>query len=179
MTANLVQLISQQAIAETVKRLAQELDWDYRDRTPIVIGVLKGSFIFLADLIRQMQTPIQRVELIKLSSYGSSTVSSGQVTMEMGVSAEIIAGQDVILVEDIVDTGLTTTKALQVVNKYEPESLKLCTLLDKPDRRKVSVTIDYLGITIPDKFIVGYGIDFDERYRQLPDIYALESSAEL
>ena len=179
MTAKLVQLISQQSIAETVKRLAQELDRDYRDRTPIVIGVLKGSFIFLADLIRQMQTPIQRVELIKLSSYGSGTVSSGKVRMEMGVPAEVIAGQDVIVVEDIVDTGLTTTKAFQVLSGYEPKNLKLCALLDKPDRRKVPVTIDYLGVTIPDKFIVGYGIDFDEQYRQLPDIYSLELLAEV
>ncbi len=144
-----------------------------------MIGVLKGSFIFLADLIRQMQTPIQLVELIKLSSYGSGTVSSGKVQMEMGAPAAVIAGQDIIVVEDIVDTGLSTTKAFQVLSGYEPKSLKLCALLDKPDRRKVPVAIDYLGVTIPDKFIVGYGIDFDERYRQLPDIYTLESPTEL
>lgn len=170
----LVPLISQQEIADTVQRLAQELDRDYCDRNPVVIGVLKGSFIFLADLIRQMQTPIQRVELIKLSSYGAGMTSSGEVRMQMDVPAAVISGQDVIVVEDIVDTGLSTTKAFQVLSSHQPKSLKLCTLLDKPDRRQVPVTIDYCGITVPDQFIVGYGIDFDERYRQLPAIYAVE-----
>ncbi|WP_404790647.1 hypoxanthine phosphoribosyltransferase [Altericista sp. CCNU0014] len=178
MTDRLVPLISQQTIAETVKRLARDIDRDYGDRPPVVVGVLKGSFIFLADLIRAMQTPIKRVELIKLSSYGSGTVSSGTVSMQLDVPAEAIAGQDVILVEDIVDTGLSVAKAFQVLGSYSPQSLKLCTLLDKPDRRKVPVTIDYCGITIPDRFIVGYGIDFGEQYRQLPDIYTLERPIE-
>lgn len=173
MTPKLLPLISQPEIADTVRRLAQELDQDYCDRNPVVIGVLKGSFIFLADLIRQMQTPIQRVELIKLSSYGAGTDSSGTVNLQMDVPAEVVTGQDVILVEDIVDTGLSTTKAFQVLNQHQPNSLKLCTLLDKPDRRKVPVTIDYCGLTVPDQFIVGYGLDCNEQYRQLPGIYVI------
>jgi hypoxanthine phosphoribosyltransferase len=174
MDKKLVPLISQSEIAATVQRLAQELDRDYANSAPIVVGILKGSFIFLADLIRQMQTPICNVELIRLSSYGSATVSSGEVKVLMGLSEGVINNQDVILVEDIVDTGLSTTKAIEVLKTYNPKSLKLCALLDKPSRRKAPVKIDYLGIEIPDRFIVGYGIDMDEKYRQLPAIYAIE-----
>lgn len=174
MASKLVPLISQQEIADTVKRLAHELDRDYRDRTPVLVGLLKGSFVFLADLIRQMQTPICNVELMRLSSYGSATVSSGDVKMLMGLSAGVITNQDVVLVEDIVDTGLSTSTALQALKAQNPASLKLCALLSKPSRRQVSVKIDYLGVTTGDRFIVGYGIDMDEQYRQLPAIYALE-----
>jgi len=174
MDKQLVPLISQPEITTIVQRLAQELDRDYANDTPIVIGVLKGSFIFLADLIRQMQIPIRNVELIRLSSYGCSTTSSGEVKVLMGLSDGIINNQNVILVEDIVDTGLSTTKAIEILKSYNPSSVKLCALLDKPSRRKVPVTIDYLGIEIPDRFIVGYGIDMDEKYRQLPAIYEIE-----
>lgn len=176
MTDSLVPLITPQELAATVQRLAQDIDRDYGDRSPIIIGILKGSFIFLADLVRQMQTPIQRIELIKLSSYGSGTVSSGEVQMQMDIAAELIVNQDVIVVEDIVDTGLSLSTAIEALKEYNPASLKLCALLDKPDRRKVSVVIDYCGITIPDKFIVGYGIDYAEKYRQLPGIYVVEES---
>ncbi|URD49878.1 hypoxanthine phosphoribosyltransferase [Chroococcidiopsis sp. CCNUC1] len=174
MNKKLVPLISQSEIAATVQRLARELDRDYQNCSPVVIGVLKGSFIFLADLIRQMQTPIFNVELIRLSSYGCSTISSGEVKMLMGLTEGIIHNKDVILVEDIVDTGLSTSKAIEILKADNPSSLKLCALLDKPSRRKVQVEIDYLGIEIPDRFIVGYGIDMDEKYRQLPAIYAIE-----
>jgi hypoxanthine phosphoribosyltransferase len=174
MDEKLVPLISQSEIAATVQRLARELDRDYQNCSPVVIGVLKGSFIFLADLIRQMQTPICNVELIRLSSYGCSTTSSGEVKMLMGLTEGVINNKDVILVEDIVDTGLSTSKAIEILKADNPSSLKLCALLDKPSRRKVQVEIDYLGIEIPDRFIVGYGIDMDEKYRQLPAIYAIE-----
>lgn len=174
MNKQLVPLISQSEIATTVQRLARELDRDYQNSFPIVIGILKGSFIFLADLIRQMQTPICNVELIRLSSYGCSTTSSGEVKMLMGLDEGIIHNKDVILVEDIVDTGFSTSKAIEILKADNPSSLKLCALLDKPSRRKVQVEIDYLGIEIPDRFIVGYGIDMDEKYRQLPAIYAIE-----
>ena len=174
MDKKLVSLISQSDIATTVQRLARDLDRDYQNRSPIVIGVLKGSFIFLADLIRQMQTQVCNVELIRLSSYGCSTTSSGEVKVLMGLSENTINNQDVILVEDIVDTGLSTTKAIEVLKGYNPASLKLCALLDKPSRRQIPITIDYLGIEVPDRFIVGYGIDMDEKYRQLPAIYAID-----
>jgi hypoxanthine phosphoribosyltransferase len=167
-------LISRQEIEAAVKRLAQDIDRDYRHRSPVIIGILKGATVFLADLIRHMQTPIRRVELIRLSSYGSATVSSGDVKMSLDIAPGAITGEDVILVEDIVDTGLSISRAIAALQTYGPASIKLCSLLDKPDRRQVPVTIDYLGITVPDRFIVGYGIDFDEQYRQLPDICVLE-----
>lgn len=175
MDKQLVPLISKPEIAATVQRLAQELDRNYANSAPIVIGVLKGSFIFLADLIRQMQTPIRNVELMRLSSYGCATNSSGEVKILMGLSEGIINNQDVILVEDIVDTGLSTTTAIELLKTHNPASVKLCALLDKPSRRKIPVQIDYLGIEIPDRFIVGYGIDMDEKYRQLPAIYTIET----
>ncbi len=178
MATKLTLLISESEIADAVKRLAQELDRDYDDRSPVVIGVLKGAFIFLADLIRQMRTPIQRLELIQLSSYGASLVSTGEVKVRMDLPTEAIADRDVILIEDIVDTGLSTSTALQVLKSHHPASLKLCALLDKPERRRVPVAIDYLGITIPDHFIVGYGIDANEQYRQLPAIYTLDVEPE-
>jgi hypoxanthine phosphoribosyltransferase len=166
-------LIPESEIADIVNKLAQELDRDYTNREPVIVGVLKGSFIFLADLIRQMQTPIKNIELFRLSSYGDATVSSGQVKMLMGLADGIITNQDVILVEDIVDTGLSTSMALQLLKAQNPASLKLCALLDKPASRRISVKIDYRGITIGDRFIVGYGTDFNEQYRQLPAIYTL------
>ncbi len=172
-TDPLVPLVSPEVIAATVQRLAQEIDRDYAARSPVLVGVLKGSFIFLADLVRQIQTPLQRVELIQLSSYGTGTQSSGEVSVQMNLDPEVIAGQDVILVEDIVDTGYSVVKAFQALTHAQPKSLKLCSLLDKPDRRQVAVTIDYCGLTVPDQFVVGYGIDYAEKYRQLAGIYAL------
>jgi hypoxanthine phosphoribosyltransferase len=167
-------LITQATIAAAVQRLAQEIDRDYEGCSPLLIGILKGSFIFLADLVRAMQVPIRDVEFMRFSSYGSSTTSSGQAQMQMGVAAETIVNQDVIVVEDIIDTGITTTTALTILRQYHPASLKLCALLDKPARRRQPVQIDYLGFTIPDRFIVGYGIDFNQQYRQLPAIYGLD-----
>ncbi len=174
MERKLVHLISEEKIAATVRRLAQELDRDYQNRSPMLVGVLKGAFIFLADLVRNMKTPLYSIEFMRLSSYGSSTVSSGQAEVVIGLPEEIVRGQDVVLVEDIVDTGITTATALDYLRRYQPASLKLCALLDKPARRQVPVTIDYLGLSVPDRFIVGYGIDFNQKYRQLPAIYALE-----
>lgn len=175
MDKQLIPLISQAEIAATVERLAWEVDRDYHDRRPILVGVLKGSFIFMADLVRAMQTPIANIELIRLASYGSSTTSSGQADLRQGLlNPEIITDQDVLLVEDIVDTGVSTTTALAYLQTHQPASLKLCSFLDKPSRRKQPVAIDYLGLTVPDRFIVGYGLDCAEYYRQLPAIYALE-----
>jgi hypoxanthine phosphoribosyltransferase len=170
----LVTLISQAEIAAIVDRLAAELDRDYAGRTPVLVGLLKGSFVFVADLARAMKTPLRDVEFMRLSSYGSGTVSSGQATLLAGLPREAIAGQDVIVIEDIVDTGITISTVLDYLRAYHPASLKLCTLLDKPARRKIPVKIDYVGLAIPDRFVVGYGIDYDQKYRQLPDIYTLQ-----
>ncbi|MGF1589673.1 MAG: hypoxanthine phosphoribosyltransferase [Pleurocapsa sp.] len=171
MNSNLIQLISQAEIANTVRRLGLELDRDYQDRSLVPIGILKGSFIFLADLVREIKTPINNIDFLRLSSYGSSMISSGQAKITMSPSSKAITGKDIVLVEDIVDTGMTTHAALQYLHNCQPASLRLCALLDKPSRRQVPVKIDYLGFEVEDLFVVGYGIDFDQKYRQLPNIY--------
>lgn len=178
METKLIPLLSPEDLATIVARLAQEIDRDYENRSPILIGILKGSFIFLADLVRNLQTPIANIEFIRLSSYGSATVSSGQAQVLAGLAEEVIKNQDVILVEDIVDTGITTTTALDYLQQWQPNSLRLCALLDKPARRQITVMIDYLGFTVPDRFIVGYGIDFAQQYRQLPALYLLKESSD-
>lgn len=169
-----VLLFSREELAVAVKRLAQELDRDYRHRCPVVVGILKGAFVFLTDLVRQMETPLRSIEFLRLSRYGPGTVSSGRARVVLGLPAQMVEGRDVIMVEDIVDTGITTASALRYLRRRRPASLKVCALLDKPSRRRVAVAIDYLGFTVPDRFLVGYGIDLDQRYRQLPEIYYLE-----
>jgi hypoxanthine phosphoribosyltransferase len=174
MPDTLAALISQDAIAQAIQRLAQEIDRDYRDRSLVVVGVLKGSFIFLADLVRAIQTPIEAIEFMRFSSYGSATVSAGEARMIMNLSEEAVLDRHILLVEDIIDTGITTNSVMEQLKQYRVASLKMCALLDKPSRRQVPVAIDYLGFTVPDLFVVGYGIDFDEKYRQLPAIYTVE-----
>ncbi|HAL46399.1 MAG TPA: hypoxanthine phosphoribosyltransferase [Dehalococcoidia bacterium] len=163
-------LIPRVEVDAKVSQLAREIDNDYADRSPVIVGILKGSIVFLADLIRRMNTPIHSIEFIRLASYAASTTSSGQPRLSLELSREAIMGRDVIVVDDIVDTGLSTQTAIGHLSSLRPASLALCVLLDKPDRRRVPVNIDYLGFTVPNRFIVGYGIDVGERYRQLPDI---------
>jgi hypoxanthine phosphoribosyltransferase len=165
-------LISRDEIAKTVDRLACEIKRDYQGKQPLLIGVLKGSFMFTADLIRQLDFPLE-LEFVRLSSYGAARESSGKVRVIQGVKTPV-KGRDVLVVEDIVDTGITISFLLDYLKKKKPASLKLCVLTDKPSRRRVPVSIDYLGFTVSDKFIVGYGLDFDERFRNLPHIYTLE-----
>lgn len=165
-------LISRDEIAKAVARLASEIKRDYQGKQPLLIGVLKGSFMFTADLIRQLDLPLE-LDFIRLSSYGDARESSGKVRMVQGLKTPI-KGRDILVIEDIVDTGITTSFLLDYLRKKKPASLKLCALTDKPSRHRVPVSIDYLGFTVPDKFIVGYGIDFDEKFRYLPHIYALE-----
>jgi len=165
-------LFTQQEVKQTIARLASEIKKDYKDKHPLLICILKGSFVFMADLIRQMNMPLE-VDFVKLSSYGSQKATSGKVKMVQGLNTPI-KGRNVIVVEDIVDTGLTLSSLLDYLRKKKPASLKLCALVDKPSRRKVPVPIDYLGFTVPDKFVVGYGIDWDEKFRYLPDICCLD-----
>lgn len=166
-------LFTSEEIAATVKKLAAEIRQDYLTKHPILIGVLKGSFMFMADLIRLLDFPLE-VEFIRLSSYGGGRKSSGKIKVVQGLRAEI-KDRDVLVIEDIVDTGLTISFLLDYLGKKKPASLKLCALTDKPSRRQVPVNIDYLGLIVPDKFIVGYGLDWDERFRNLPDICILEN----
>lgn len=165
-------LIGREEIRNIVARLAGEISKDYHDKQPLLISVLKGSFLFMADLIRHLDLPVE-IDFIRLSSYGSGKQTSGKVKVVQGLKA-LIKGRDVLIIEDIVDTGITTSFLLDYLRKKKPASLKLCSLTDKPSHRQVPVSIDYLGVTIPDKFIVGYGLDLDEKFRNLPDICFLE-----
>jgi len=164
-------LYTKDEIQATVKKLAAEIRQDYLGKQPILIGVLKGSFMFLADLIRLLDFPLE-VEFIRLSSY-SGRESSGKIKLVQGVQS-IIRGRHVLVIEDIIDTGLTTAFVLDYLGKKKPASLKVCALTDKPSRRQTPVNIDYRGLTVPNKFIVGYGMDWDERFRNLPDVYVVE-----
>jgi len=166
-------LISREEIKNTVARLAKEIKEDYRDKQPLLISVLKGSFMFMADLIRQLDLPVE-IDFIKLSSYGAGMKSSGEVKVVQELKTPI-KGRDVLVIEDVVDTGLTISFLLDYLGKKKPASLKLCALTDKPSRHKAPVSIDYLGFTLPDKFIVGYGLDLNEKFRNLPDICVLEN----
>ena len=165
-------LFRRQEIAAAVKKLAAEIRQDYQGKYPLLIGILKGSFMFLADLIRLLDFPLE-VEFIRLSSYGRGKQSSGKIRVVQGLRAEV-KGREVLVIEDIVDSGLTISFLLDYLRKKKPASLKLCALTDKPSRRQVPVTIDYLGFTVPDKFVVGYGLDWDEKFRNLPDICVLD-----
>ncbi len=165
-------LLTKQKIEEAVNKLAAEVSNDYQTKHPLLIGVLKGSFIFMADLIRRLDFPLE-VDFIGVSSYGQNRQSSGRIKVVQGLRSEV-RDKDILIIEDIVDTGLTTAFLLDYLRKKGPASLKLCVLTDKPSRRQVPITIDYLGFTLPDKFIVGYGLDWDEKFRNLPDICVLE-----
>ena len=152
--------------------MATDIRRDYQGVNLILISILKGSFIFTADLIRRLDLALE-VHFVQLSSYGKKTESAGKVQLVQPLQCSI-KGRHILVVEDIVDAGYTISFIMEYLRGEQPASLKLCSLLDKPSRRVVPVTIDYLGFTVPDKFIVGYGIDWDEKFRNLPDICALE-----
>ena len=156
-------------------RLAAEIRRDYEGKSPLLIAVLKGSFIFLADLVREIDMPLN-VAFVEVRSY-RGTVTTGRVRLLRGHGASV-RGRDVLLVEDIIDTGATANYIIRSINASNPASLRLCALLDKPSRRRVPVQIDYLGFTVPDQFLVGYGLDVDEQYRHLPDVYVLEGASQ-
>ena len=158
-------------IAATVSRLASQISRDYFRKHPVFIAILKGSFIFLADLVRQLDFPLE-IDFITACSYGKGTESSGQVKILHEPRIPLKA-RHVVVIEDIADTGLTTACVVKHLKKQKPASLRLCVLLDKRERRQVPVKIDYLGLTVPNKFLVGYGLDCDEKYRNLPDVYVL------
>jgi hypoxanthine phosphoribosyltransferase len=167
-------LLTDERIQARVAELGAQLAADYAGRDPVLVSVLKGSIVFLADLVRQMEIPLS-IDLMEVSSYGASTESSGQVRILKDLSMAI-DGRDVIVVEDIIDTGLTLNYLLRYLHDKGPASLRICCLLDKPARRLADITIDYRGFTIPDRFVIGYGLDYDERYRNLPYIGVLRPS---
>ena len=161
-------LFTRREIEEAVARIAREIDRDYRDTRPLLIGLLQGSFVFLADLIRQLEIAVE-VDFVRLSSYGSGMESSGAVREVHGLEKEI-TGRDVLIVEDIVDTGITLRRFINILRRRNPASVRLCALIDKTARREADVVLDYTGFQVDDEFVVGYGIDCNERYRNLPDI---------
>jgi hypoxanthine phosphoribosyltransferase len=164
-------LVPAPEIKSVVKRLAADITRDYRDKNPILLGVLKGVFLFMADLVRQLDFPLE-VDFIRLSSYGSGQQTSGAVKVVHDLKLDV-RDRHVLVVEDIVDTGITLAFLLDYIKDKKPASLRLCALTDKPEGRRAPVKIDYTGMTVPDKFLVGYGLDCDEKYRNLPDIYIL------
>jgi hypoxanthine phosphoribosyltransferase len=164
-------LIPRKSIEKRVKELANQISLDYEGRDPVLIGVLKGVIFFLADLARELSIPA-KIDFIRAASYGSG-MTSGR-TIQLTKDIEIpIQGKPVILVEDIVDTGLTLTHIMQEVERKDPESIRICALIEKLERQEMKVPIDYCGFQIKEGFIIGYGLDFDEKYRNLPDLYVL------
>ena len=170
-------LLTEAQIAGKVVELGERISFDYADRPVTLVSVLKGSLPFMADLMRAIERPL-RIDLMEVSSYGgSSTESSGLVRILKDLSASI-EGEDVLIVEDIIDTGLTLNYLIRYLRGKNPASLRICTLLDKPARRLVEIKVDYIGFTIPDQFVVGYGLDYGELYRNLryvgvlrPEVY--------
>ena len=165
-------LISEEAVKDRVKAIAREISEDYKGKTVTLICILSGASIFFADLVRELDLDV-RFEFMSVSSYGAGTVSSGEVKILKDVNHPI-AGKDVIIVEDIIDSGCTLSYLKRVLEQRAPASIKICTILDKPSRRKVEFKGDYVGFEIPDEFVIGYGLDYDGKYRNLKDVCVLE-----
>jgi hypoxanthine phosphoribosyltransferase len=174
MTERLVTLLSAEAIAARVRELGAEITREYAGRPLVLVCVLKGSFVFAADLARAIDLPL-RVDFLGVRSYGVNTETSGVVQITQDLS-RAIENENVLLVEDIVDTGLTIAHLINLLRTRGPTSVRVCALLHKPARARIEVKIDYLGFTIEDRFVVGFGLDFAERYRNLPYIGVLEHS---
>ena len=164
-------LVTKEEIAAAVKKLGQQITADYAGKEPVVIGILKGAVVFYSDLIREIDLPL-RTDFMAVSSYGSATKTSGVVQMRKDLDRDI-TGADVLIVEDIVDSGVTLSYLKRNLADRGAASIRIVTLLDKPARRRVDLQADYFCFQIPDEFVVGYGLDFDEKYRNLPDIGVL------
>jgi hypoxanthine phosphoribosyltransferase len=167
-------LLRSDEIRRRVQELAEDIERDAGQDTLLVIGALKGVFVFLADLVRCLDLPVE-IDFVRLASYGSSTTSSQKVRLVSDLTAPV-AGRDVLVVDDIADTGLSLSFLVDLLRERGAKSIRTCALLDKPYRRLTDIGVDYVGFTVPDVFVVGYGIDLAERHRQYPDIYAVESS---
>lgn len=166
-------LLSEEDLKNIVERLGAKITEDYKDKNLVLVSVLKGSVVFMADLMRAIKLPCQ-IDFMSVSSYGSGTKTSGVVKIIKDLDNEIVCGNDLLIVEDILDSGVTLEYLMKVLSARNPNSIKICTLLDKPERRKANVRADYSGAQIPDAFVVGYGLDFDEKYRNLPFVGALK-----
>lgn len=167
-------LFSKEQLAKRIKELAAQLDKDYAGKTPLMVAILKGSVMFFTDLIREMTLPLE-IDFMSISSYGSGVKSSGEVKMIKDLDNKI-EGKDVIIVEDIVDSGYTMKYLTHLLEARNPSSIKICALLDKPSRRETDVAVDYKGFEVGNEFVVGYGLDYAARYRNIPFIGILKCS---
>ena len=165
-------LLTEEQLQEKVKELGKQITADYKGRTPLVICVLKGAFIFMSDLVKQIEIPIE-IDFMAVSSYGNSTKSTGVVKIIKDLDASV-EGRDVLIVEDIIDSGLTLSYLIDVLERRNALSVAVVTLLDKPERRSVDLEVEYKGFVLPDEFVVGYGLDYAEKYRNLPYIGILK-----
>ncbi len=167
-------LYSEEQLRQRVRELGAQITADYAGKEPVLASVLRGSYIFMADLTRAIDLPVT-VDFMAVSSYGAGTKSSGQVEIKKDLS-DSIEGRDLIIVEDILDSGNTLFYLMEILKARKPASIRICTLMDKPDRRTQPIVADYVGFTIPDAFVVGYGLDYDEKYRNLPYVGILKPS---
>ena len=165
-------IVTQEEMRARIRELGKQITTDYMGKDLLLVGVLKGAYAFYADLARAIRIPL-RVDFLMVTSYGSRAKTSGKVKMVTELTEEI-KGKDVLLVEDIVDSGLTAQYLVKALGKKKPKSIKLCALLSKPARRTVDVTIDYEGFRIPNKYVVGYGLDYQQKYRNLPYLAVLD-----
>lgn len=172
MAETIRELVSEQEVASRVCELGKQISEDYAGRQVHLICVLKGGVFFMCELAKRITVPVS-MDFMSVSSYGDGTASSGVVKIAKDLD-ESLEGKDVLIVEDIIDSGRTLSYLMQILEKRKPNSMKLCTLLDKPERRVMPVTVDYVGFNIPDEFVVGYGLDYAQKYRNLPYIGVVE-----
>ncbi|MGA6925340.1 MAG: hypoxanthine phosphoribosyltransferase [Desulfosarcina sp.] len=169
----LISVVKKDEIQLQISKIAQTISIDYQGRELILIGVLKGAFLFLADLVRQLTLEKIKIDFLQASSYGADTVSSEHIVLKKDIDVEI-RGKDVLVVEDIVDTGLTLAYLIDHLKRFDPVSVKVCAMIDKGERRKSAVKVDYVCTTVAKGFLVGYGLDYAEYYRNLPEIYHMK-----
>lgn len=166
-------LLTQEQLKERIAQMGKQISADVDDCEPMIaVGILKGSVIFMADLVREIEKSVE-MEFMAVSSYGASTKSSGAVKILKDLDIDI-SGKNVLIIEDIIDSGITLSYLKEMLLKRNPKSLKICTLLNKPERRKAEMKVDYIGFDIPDEFVIGYGLDYDNKYRNLPYIGILK-----
>lgn len=165
-------LVSEAELKEKVTQLGEQISRDYEGKNLLLVSILKGSVVFMADLMRAITIPAS-IDFMVVSSYGAGTNTSGLVKIIKDLDQNL-AGKDVLIVEDILDTGVTLSKLKPMLELRNPNSIRICTILDKPSRRKADITADYQGFAVPDEFVVGYGLDYDEKYRNLPYVGVLK-----
>jgi hypoxanthine phosphoribosyltransferase len=169
-------MVTQEEMRARIKELGKQIATDYAGKDLVLVGVLKGAYAFYADLARAIRIPM-RVDFLVVTSYGSQSKTSGRVKVITELT-EDVKGKDLLLVEDIVDSGLTVQYLIKTLAKHKPRSIRVCTLLSKPDRRTIDVPLDYIGFKIPNKYVVGYGLDYQQKYRNLPYLAVLDLEGE-